>query len=96
MKPQQKAQKSSLEETVMPPVAEQGFNGLARSVECFDNQGFRNFRILTLHLVNGKVVKTEYSDPYASFEAISRMEMANELAIHHLNNNWKAGLALSR
>jgi hypothetical protein len=45
------------------------FSGIARSVEAFDNQGFRNFRILTLHLQDDRVIKIERSDPYASFEA---------------------------
>ena|SRR6478735_9136596 len=99
MKPQHQAQqkaqvqKSSSEEGQS---SSKGFTGIARSVECFDNQGFRNFRIVTLHLLNGKVVKADYSDPYASFEAISRMEMANEVSVHHLNNTWKDGEALSK
>lgn len=74
----------------------EGFSGLARSVQAYDNQGFRNFRIVTLHLENGSVVKTEYSDPYASFEVIARMELCNELAIIHLNNNWENGKTLAK
>lgn len=70
------------------------FTGVARSVEAFDNQGFRNFRILTLHLENGMVMKIHYSDPYASFEAIARMELWNEMSILNLNNNWKNGATL--
>lgn len=70
------------------------FTGVARSVEAFDNQGFRNFRIVTLHLEHGLVMKIDYSDPYASFEAISRMELWNEMAILNLNCNWKAGATL--
>jgi hypothetical protein len=98
MKPQPKVQvqaQKSLSEDDQSQQAK-GFSGIARSVECFDNQGFRNFKIVTLHLVNGRVVKSEYSDPYASFEAISRMEMANEVSIHHLNNTWKSGETLSK
>lgn len=72
------------------------FTGLARSVECYNNAGFRNFRILTLHIENGLVTKVERSDAYANFEAISRMEMANEIAVHHLNNNWENGRTLSK
>jgi hypothetical protein len=74
----------------------QGFTGLARSVQAYDNQGFRNFRIVTLHIQNGKVIKQEYSDPYASFEAISRMEIQNEMSIHHLNNTWADGKSLTK
>lgn len=70
------------------------FTGLARSVEAFDNQGFRNFRIVTLHIVHGMVEKAEYSDPYANFETISRMELWNEMGILNLNNNWKPGATM--
>lgn len=73
------------------------FSGVARSVQCFLNNGkFKDFRILTLTLDEGVVVDVKYSDPYASFEAISRMELSNEMAIHHLNNNWQDGRTLSK
>ncbi len=72
------------------------FSGVARSVQCYSHQGFRDFRIVTLHLKNGTVDKIEYSDPYANFETISRMELQNEIAIHHLNNHWKNGRTLSK
>lgn len=73
-----------------------GFTGIARSVECYDNSGFRNFRILTLHIQDGLVINIERSDPYANFEAISRLEMANEIAVIHLNNTWQNGRTLSK
>lgn len=73
-----------------------GFSGVARSVEAYDNQGFRNFRILTLTLENGGVVKIERSDPYASFEAIAKMELLNMDSVLHLNNTWAAGKTLSK
>jgi hypothetical protein len=72
------------------------FTGVTRSVECFNNQGFRNFRIITLYLERGRVVKQEFSDPYASFEAVARMEMTNERSILHLNDHWEAGKALCK
>jgi F420-dependent methylenetetrahydromethanopterin dehydrogenase len=79
-----------------PVRADQDFTGVARSVECFNNQGFSNFRIITLHIKNGKVERKEFSDPYASFEAISRLELVNELAMLNLNNNWASGKTLSK
>lgn len=72
------------------------FTGVARTVEAYDNQGFRNFKILTLHILKGMVVKIDYSDPYANFETIARMELANEQSILHLNNNWKSGRTLEK
>jgi hypothetical protein len=89
----QKAQKLSEENEAE---VGQDFTGLARSVEAFDNQGFRNFRVVTLYIVRGKVVRQEYSDPWASFETISKLEIQNEMAIHHLNNVWEPGKTLSR
>jgi hypothetical protein len=70
------------------------FTGVARSVECFENQGFKNFKILTLHIEEGEVKKIVRSDPFASFEAMIKMEMMNEISVLNLNNQWKDGLAL--
>lgn len=72
------------------------FTGIARTVEAYNNQGFRNFRIMTLHIEKGAVVRIDYSDPYASFEAISRMELKTEMSILHLNNTWENGKTLSK
>lgn len=76
------------------PVAESEFNvkftGAARSLQCFMNNGqFLNFRILTLHIENGSVKRIDYSDPYASFEALTKMELANELSLMRLNDQWE-------
>lgn len=68
-----------------------GFTGLAKSVQAFNNQGFPNFRIMTLNLVNGEVVDISYSDAYASFECISKLEVEMEMLTITLNNNWEAG-----
>lgn len=75
---------------------EPGFTGVARSVIGFDNQGFRNFKILTLHIENGVVVKTDHSDPYAAFEAMAKMELANDIAVISLNDHWENGKALNK
>lgn len=72
------------------------FTGVARSIECFDNQGYRNFKILTLYIENGTVVMADYSDPYAQFEAISKLNHFNDLGTLHLNNCWKHKRTLSK
>lgn len=79
-------------ETVINPE----FTGLARSVQCYFNQGHNNFRILTLHVVKGKVTRMDLSDPYANFEAITRLEHWNEISVINLNNNWEHGKTLSK
>lgn len=69
---------------------------LARTIECFDNQGFREFRIVTLHIEHGMVVKVERTDSWANFETISRMELFTEVGMMNLNNHWKPGVFLSK
>lgn len=76
------------------PFPSEKFTGMARSVETCNNQGFKNFRILTMQITNGVVTKVKRSDPYANFEAIARLELWNELDIHHLNNIWADGITL--
>ncbi len=77
-------------------VEDPDFTGVARSMECFDNQGHNNFRILTLHIKNGRVIRMDRSDAYANFEAITRMELANENSVISLNNHWSNGRTLSK
>lgn len=69
------------------------FSGVARSVECFVQQGHNNFRIVTLTIKDGVVVKKEYSDPFASFEAIARLEVKCHEATLALNMGYKNGMA---
>lgn len=72
------------------------FTGVARSVEAYDNQGFNNFRIVTLHIENGVVVKVHKSDPYQNFELIAMNELVTEKSIINLNNNWADKKVLSK
>ena len=72
------------------------FSGIARSVIAFDNQWFRNFKIVTLKIEDNQVMEIQYSDPYANFECISRVELANELGIIHLNNHWAPGKTMQK
>jgi len=77
-------------ETILSP----SFTGIARSVVCIENQSFKNFQIVTLHIENGKVTKMELSDKWANFETISILDHVSHLSMIHLNNNWKDGKAL--
>lgn len=72
------------------------FSGIARSIIASDNNGFPNFKIVTLFIEKGKVVKTEYSDPYANFEAGSIIDLANDNALMNLNNTWVHGKAFQK
>lgn len=69
------------------------FTGIAKSVECFWNQGHKNFRIVTLTIVDGLITDTHLSDAYASFEAITKLEQQINSLIIHLNNRWVHGNA---
>ncbi len=90
------AKSSNKSEPVKVESKPKGFSGVARSLQCFNNNGFRNFKIAKLTIKDGVVVALEMSDAYASFEAITRMELQNEMAILNLNNNWKDGETLSK
>lgn len=68
---------------------EKKFSGVARSVVCYNHNGWNNFRIVTLTLEDGKVVRAHYSDPLASFEAIQKLELANDYSQLRLNAFWE-------
>lgn len=68
-----------------------GFTGVARSMQAFENQGWRNFRIVTLFIQNDQVVRIEYSDPYCNWEAIARLEIDNQISALNLNSDWEDG-----
>lgn len=74
-----------------PIVPASSFTGVVRTMLCVTNNGWPNFRILTLTLENGVVVKEARSDPYASFEAMQKLEFANDICQIRLNSNWREG-----
>ncbi len=67
------------------------WSGIARSMECCVQNGFNNFRIITLTVDNGVVTDRKVSDPYASFEAVARMEIEVQKSALSLNFNYKDG-----
>lgn len=67
------------------------FTGVARSMECVLWNGFNNFYIVTLTIEDGQVVKKTYSEPYAMFECIARLEMAVHHSGLHLNGRFAPG-----
>lgn len=83
------SKKASLSDVPAP-----GFTGVARSMVCFHNQGHNNFKVVTLTIENGIVVKQELSDPYCQVEALHKFEYANEMSVYSLNNKWEDGKAL--
>lgn len=73
------------------------FTGLARSLVCFKHMDkFNNFKIVTLHIVEGVVVKQELSDIYANFEAEMKLFLATQASSDNLNRNWKDGMAFQK
>lgn len=67
------------------------YTGEALSVVCFENNGFRNFKICKMKIEAGKVVKVEYGNPYASFEAIGFLEMLSQFSVMKCGNHWEHG-----
>lgn len=72
------------------------FTGVARSIQCYENNGFRNFRILTLTIEEGRVTHTAYSDPHMQVEALERLDIMNDLGMLNLNMTWQDKKALSK
>lgn len=72
------------------------FTGIARSVVCYKNQGYNNFRVHTLHLEKGKIVKMDVSDPWANFEAAAILENVSHISMIHLNNTFEDGKAFDK
>lgn len=72
------------------------FTGLARSVVCYKNQGYSNFRIHTLYIEKGKVVKMDISDPWANFETAAILENVSHISMIHLNNTYIDGKAFDK
>ena len=93
-KPKSKAKVQAELESQPNMVDKVSFTGIARTMVCHDHMGqFRNFRNVKLTIVDGIVTKMEMTDPYASFEAISRLDLDMHMASLELNDNWKDGKA---
>lgn len=73
------------------------FSGVARSIICYNHMNmFRNFKIVTLTIENGVIVKEELSDPYNSAEVAAQLDLLNDKACINLNNEWQEGLAFRK
>ncbi len=78
------------------PEPKEGIYCIARTLECSLNNGYNNFKIVTMVIKNGKVVETTYSDPFALFEAIAKLQIMNDQSSISLNMNWQNGLAWAK
>jgi hypothetical protein len=68
-----------------------GLTGVAFTIQASKDQTFANFRIVTLFLVDGEVVHTETSQPFATFEALARTEVFLSAAIWNLSSRYADG-----
>ncbi len=83
-------------EPIPPQIYPKGFTGVARSMQCFENQTWRNFKIVTLHIKDGIVENIDYSDPFCNWEAIAKLEVANTISALNLNGAWVHGKTMSK
>lgn len=67
------------------------FTGVAFTVQASNTQGFPNYRICTLFVVDGQIVHIEKSQEFATFEAISRTEIQIHSAIWNLSSRYQDG-----
>ena len=63
--------------------------GVAFSIQASKDQGFANYRILTLFIVDGEIVHVERSQEFAAFEAIARTEMLVNSSLWNLSSRYK-------
>lgn len=71
--------------------APKNFSGVVHTICYRPHNGFANYTIGTLTIEKGVVKKIEYSDPYAAFETIIRLELMNEKKVEHMRRNYPAG-----
>lgn len=71
------------------PLPVSAFSGMTRTIQCYDHNGWRNYRIVTLILEKGVVVKEYFSDPFMNAEAIQKLDLFNDYAQHRLMMAWE-------
>lgn len=69
-----------------------GMTGVAFSVQASKDQGFCNYRICTLFIVDGQIVHVERTQEFAAFETIARTEMLVNSSLWNLSSRYQSGL----
>ena len=75
----------------IPVIPEPAVTGVTYGIRAIRHQGFSSFEIVTFFLVNGHLVHIEYSQPYASFEAIARFHILIDSSVWNLQANYQNG-----
>jgi hypothetical protein len=83
--------KQAAKSKVVTPDSIEALTGVAFTVQASKDQGFSNYRICTLFLVDGKIVHIDKSQPFAAFEAIARTEMFVNSALWNLSSRYTPG-----
>lgn len=68
-----------------------GLTGVGFSIEAALDNGFSNFRILMLFIVDGELIHVEKSQPYATYEALAKTELILSGSIWNLSTRFKDG-----
>jgi hypothetical protein len=55
------------------------------------HEGFADYAVASLAIEKGVVTKIELSDPYAGFEAMAKLELANDKLLEKLRRSYPAG-----
>lgn len=75
----------------IPVIPDPALTGVTYGIRAIRHQGFSSFELVTFFLVNGVLVHTEYSQPYASFEAIARFHVLIDSSVWNLQANYQNG-----
>lgn len=69
----------------------QELTGVAFTVQASKANGFSNYRICTLFIVEGEIVHVEKSQEFAAFETIARTEMFVNSSLWNLSSRYRDG-----
>lgn len=80
------AQKRELDLAV--PNVPKKFSGEVLTIVPKPHEGFADYSVATLTIEKGVLTKIELSDPYAGFEALMKLEIANAKAFEKMRSSY--------
>lgn len=66
------------------------FTGTTHTIVYRPHEGFANYAIASITMNDGKIIKTELSQPYAAFEALVKLETINDKQLEKMRRGYPA------
>lgn len=67
------------------------FTGTVHTIVYKPHQGFADYAVATMTIEDGLIIGTVYSDPYAAFEALAKLELANSRLLEKMRRGYPGG-----